>query len=431
MPSNPLTALAFTLLALLPASLSPARAADARADQDRVDAWQEDVLFLVDELVRLHPDPWFGIPEDEFAVAVDELLGRLPELSDDAIVVELMRLVARIAREGRDGHTAVWPTGFRILPVQVYGFEDGWYVVAAAREHERLVGMEVVAIGGLELDEVCRRVAPLLTRDNAADLRAKLATMLLSTELLHAVGVTPAAASASVRLRDRDGETYATQLDGQTIADYARWNTYPPVLPPADAKLRWLRTDPRAFWSEVLPEARALYVRYAAIQSDDGRGVGLADFVQEQVRTCEEQGLERLVLDLRVNGGGDNTTFGPWLERLAGHATLDRPGHLFVLTSRHTFSAAGNFVTSIQRRTNAMLVGESTGGAPNQYGDATLVSLPNHKDLLIFVSTRLHRFAEEGDERLTHEPDVRVALTSRDWFEGRDPVLEAALAYGE
>ena len=68
--------------------------------------------------------------------------------------------------------------------------------------------------------------------------------------------------------------------------------------------------------------------------------------------------------------GGDNTTYGPLLDMLEQNAAINKPGKLFTIMDRGTFSAAGSFVTDMERRTETLLVGEPTGGAPNQYGDA-------------------------------------------------------------
>jgi C-terminal processing protease CtpA/Prc len=162
------------------------------------------------------------------------------------------------------------------------------------------------------------------------------------------------------------------------------------------------------------------------VRDPDGSGRALADFAAEMVRIFEERGLARLVLDARSNGGGDNTTFGPLIAALRT-PSLDRPGVLYGLIGRSTFSAAGNFAAVLAQDTQAFLVGEPSGGGPNQFGDAVPVPLPHHPELLVRLSTRYHRFGPADDARLAVEPDLAVPLSSADYFAGRDPVLRAAL----
>src|SRR5262245_43418412 len=81
------------------------------AGDDPVQAWSDDVLQLVAEIERMHPDPYAACPRAEFEAAVDAFLGGIEGRDEEANVVELMRLVARLARE-REGHALVWSTEF-------------------------------------------------------------------------------------------------------------------------------------------------------------------------------------------------------------------------------------------------------------------------------------------------------------------------------
>jgi C-terminal processing protease CtpA/Prc len=105
---------------------------------------------------------------------------------------------------------------------------------------------------------------------------------------------------------------------------------------------------------------------------------------------------------------------------------VSRPGRLFLLIGRATFSAAGNFPAEIERYTRATLVGEPTGGGVNQYGDATSVTLPA-TGWTIHIATAYVLCGEPSDRRLAVAPDVAVRLRAADFITGRDPVLTAAL----
>ena len=400
------------------ASMAPA----PLQETERIDGWTEDILLVVEELPRLHPDPWFAVPQEEFEAQVDVLLGRLETLSDAEVTVELMRLFALISRAGRDGHSGIWPILAPTLPIRLYSFSDGWFVVGAGDEHGALVGARVVAVGGMAVEEACELLAPLLTRDNEWNLRLKLGMALTVPEILHGVGITPDAERARVSLQTADGEREVELRATEALAFDVHFAL------PERAGVRWLEGREQAFRMEVLPEQRALYVQYNQIvpRADDGRT--LADFADELARTFEEQELERVIVDLRSNGGGDNTTFGPMIQVLQRPA-FARPGALYGLIGRETFSAAGNFAAALERETSAILVGEPTGGGPNQYGDARTVTLRHHPELLVRISTRYHVFGGEEDTLLTTEPDLAVPLSAADHQAGRDPVLQRALEH--
>jgi C-terminal processing protease CtpA/Prc len=129
------------------------------------------------------------------------------------------------------------------------------------------------------------------------------------------------------------------------------------------------------------------------------------------------------VLDLRLNGGGDNRTYGPLLESLKRLATDKR---IAVLISRETFSAAMQFIIDVEQETPAVFVGEPTGGSPNHFGNATLLQLPN-SGLNAHVATVAWTTAGKDDTRLAREPDILVTHESGPFFSGEDPTIMTAL----
>ncbi len=393
-------------------------------ERDSLALWSEDVLQLVAEIERLHPKPFFACPQEDFEAGVDEFLGAVADADGPHALVGLMRLVARLSQAGRDGHTSVWPMTASYLPLRVYAFADGWFVVDADPEQRRWIGAELVTLGGVPIEEACKRLAPLLTCDNEWNRKVKLAQALACADLL--AGTDLAAEPGHVRLELlRDGQRSALELASVRHSLFELWNGFNLPTRPG---VTWLEGREQAYRLQVLEPEHALYAQFNEVTADAGTGQTLGAFAAELVRTFEERRLSRVIVDVRSNRGGDNTTFGPLITALQTPA-LARPGVVFALIGRETFSAAGNFVTVLERDTSAILVGEPTGGAPNQYGDARRVPLPNHPDVIVHVSTRYHQFAKPDDRRLTHEPQLAVPLRSVDYFGGRDPVLRAALDY--
>jgi C-terminal processing protease CtpA/Prc len=133
-----------------------------------------------------------------------------------------------------------------------------------------------------------------------------------------------------------------------------------------------------------------------------------------------------VIIDLRLNGGGDNTTYGYLLATLR-ESRLNRKGKLFVLIGRATFSAAANFAADMDHYTKAIFVGEPTGGGVEIFGDTTPLLLPK-SGIGAHIATRYWNFGKSTtDTRLAVNPDRKVNVTLADFRAGRDPVLAAAL----
>ena len=133
-----------------------------------------------------------------------------------------------------------------------------------------------------------------------------------------------------------------------------------------------------------------------------------------------------MIVDVRLNGVGDNTSYRPLLETLRSR-TVSRRGRLVLLTGRVTFSAGGNFVAEVDAFTRARIVGEAAGGSPHNYGDSQQVEL-EALGWTVHVPPQYVEVLGRPDERVSIEPDVPVQIRAADHFAGRDPVLAKALA---
>ena len=125
--------------------------------------------------------------------------------------------------------------------------------------------------------------------------------------------------------------------------------------------------------------------------------------------------------ELGGNGGLNRYPVQQILRRPA----LDRPGKLFVIIGRLTFSAAQQFANLLEAWTQATFVGEPTGQRPTQYGDHRPLPLPGGR-LTIKISTVFHQAPNEFDTREFIPPDAYAPLTSDEYRNGKDPALAAA-----
>jgi C-terminal processing protease CtpA/Prc len=178
--------------------------------------------------------------------------------------------------------------------------------------------------------------------------------------------------------------------------------------------------DDEALWMRTIDGGRAVFVGYNSVTvSTDGAAKRLLSLVSRPK-------VRRVIVDLRLNGGGDNTTMWPLVEALR-NPRVNRTGRLYVLIGRATFSAAGNFAAELDRSTRAIFVGEPTGGGVKMYGDARPVALPN-TGIQSYVPARYWDFGTgPKDRRLAVNPGLPVALGIADFLARRDPVLDAAL----
>jgi hypothetical protein len=173
---------------------------------------------------------------------------------------------------------------------------------------------------------------------------------------------------------------------------------------------------------EPVTEAEAVYFQYNQVQNMDGVTIDM--FADSLVATLRRTGARNLIVDVRRNSGGNGFLNRPLVNALV-HFETDAPDHrIYGIAGRNTFSAAQNFINVVEGMTDAIFVGEPTGSRPNMIGESTTVILP-YSGLRTSISSRLFQDSHAHDDRVWIPPDVPVTMTSTDYFENRDPVLDA------
>jgi hypothetical protein len=393
----------------------PVPSADAAGIRSDLDA-------MLEARDTIHPDGWHGMARDAWVAAADDVAARAPSMSRDQRLAELLRLAAMPSWNGRDGHTGIFPftpeDGTLLYPLRWWQFSDGLVITAARPPYENLVGSRVEAIAGRPIEEVVELVSPLAPRDNPSNLKAFGLLYLRVSNLLAGLGVIKAAGPTEFSLVDRTGQRREVTIKPTTPVVDDDWDSgLPHRLATTDAP--WLRDQDTTLWWDFLEDSGTLFAQFNHVRGD------ATEVVSELRERAKEDDVERIVIDLRHNSGGDNTTLSP-LELALREPEIDRPGRLFAIIGRVTFSAAANFATDIEGATSVTFAGEPMGGSPNLYGDTRAVPLPASGQTL-YMATRYWERSTPDDTRITIEPDLPVDLSSDDYFAGRDPALEAIL----
>ena len=386
------------------------------------DGLRADLDAMLDARDTIHPDGWHGMARADWVAAADDFAARASSMSHDQHLVELARLAAMPSWNGRDGHTGIFPftpeDGTLLYPLRWWEFSDGLVITAARPPYEDLVGSRVEAIAERPIDEVRELVEPLAPRDNPSNLKAFGLLYLRVSNLLAGLGVIDEAGPTEFTLVDRDGNRRDVQIEPTTPFVDDDWDSgLPHRLAATDAP--WLRDQDTTLWWTFLEDSGTLFAQFNHVRGD------ATEVISELRERAHENDVERVVIDLRHNSGGDNTTL-PSIELALRDPAIDRPGRLFVIIGRVTFSAAANFATDIEGATSVTFAGEPMGGSPNLYGDTRPVALPASGQTL-YMAARYWERSTPDDTRITIEPDIPVDLSSDDYFAGRDPVLEAII----
>jgi len=213
------------------------------------------------------------------------------------------------------------------------------------------------------IEEALGAIRPIVPAENDQYLKAYGLGLLMMPEVLHAQGLT-AELKDTVTLTltltftlTRDGKSFERTFDAPSMMRFpqryghvqpgGRWSN---VRAP-DSEPLYLRNLHKLYEFEHLPQHKTVYVRQSQIQDDPSEPI--PDFYARVFEFIENNDVDHLVLDLRLNGGGNNYKNKPIVTGIVRCAKIDRPGQQFVIIGVRTFSACQNLVNELDTDTNA------------------------------------------------------------------------------
>ena len=413
---------ALALLLYLLCSLLPQSAIQRASAAGREKKWHKDLKSFRKQLPNLHPNPFFKISQDEFNQAVADLDASVASLEDHEIIVELTRIAAMVG----DSHTRLdWEqtaTSFRTYPLRLYWFSDGLYVTAAAADYSRALGTRLVQIGDRDIGQAYAAVSSLIPHENEQWLKARTPAYLIVPEILNALHILPDMERGHFVFEETSGDRFeldfapVTRDEPVTLIEWPDSTAVPLAM--------YQRLPAFNYWFDYLADSRTLYFKYnvCAEMSTPPANV----FSQQLASFANTHPVARFVLDLRDNTGGDSSVLFRLLAGLGNRADLNQRGVFFVVVGRRTFSSALLNAISLKQETEAIFVGEATGGKPNHYGNVQSFIL-SKTGLGIVHSTRFFKLFD--DDPPTFAPDINVEISSTDYSVGRDPVIEEILKH--
>ncbi len=385
---------------------------------------RDDLRVLAQAIRTVHPAPFHAIDAASFDREVADLDARIPSLTPERVLLEFQRIAASVG----DGHTAVQlmnthgdgaPGTFDLYPIRLYRFTDGWFVRFSDDRFAAIRGGKVVSIAGLPPETLAERLAPYVSHDNAMTVRDRVAYFMESPNVLRALGL--AGADGAVPIVVQVGQrTLTASLDTARPAGELR-----PMRDPGAPVPLWERDPRKPFWYEYDPAAKLLYVAYNQVTNTPEKTT--SQFFDEVFAFAREHPVERCVIDLRNNGGGNGFLNKPMTVGLI-RSGLDRDGVPYAVIGRQTFSAAQMAVSDLERWTDVTFAGEPGGAKPNHYGDARPTRLP-HSGAVVQISTLYWQTSTAMDRRDSVNPAIDAELSSADERAGVDPVLRAIVRH--
>ncbi|WP_108807515.1 S41 family peptidase [Aquimarina spinulae] len=395
--------------------------------------WQEDLRFLQKTIHRDYSFLFVKTTKENFDTQVETLYNDIPNLQEHEIIVGLSRLVSLF----KYGHTYISfhqkPFEFSQFPFNLYEFNDGIYIQGTHKNYPEAVGAKVIAVEGKPILEVLKAIEPTVEVENSQYFKAYGINNIRYPEVLHAQKITKTLQNTITLTLEKGGKVFT-----QSFTALAKGETVPTHRGYVHQKDNWLdardqSTTPlylehldKVYFSEYLAKEKAMYVRHSRIADEAEEST--KDFYARVFNEIETNDTEKLIIDLRLNGGGNNYLNKDVIKGLIKSEKINKIGKLFVIIGKRTFSACQNLVNEMDNYTNVIFVGEPTAENVNFWGDNRPVRLPNSAiNISLSYLWWQDKPALENADWIA--PSVPVTMSFDEYANNQDPVLEAALTF--
>ncbi len=370
-------------------------------------SWVEDIEFIKKELPVKHINLFSKITRQEFNSDIESLIKNIPIFEENDIICGLMKIFAEIGDTHTGIHSEKNIIRFKIAPVKYEIFDDGIFITEIIESGQQYLKQQVTGINNMPIDAIKDSIAKIIPHDNNYFVKSVLPVMLSLYGPLEALKIIDSKNSYTLNLENGEDIFIRGSSNSETYFSCYQPNNKPLFLTKSDSN----------YWYEII-DNNIVYLQYN--KCIDITDYPFSHFNENMFSELENLEIEKFIIDIRLNGGGNSLVISPLIEELKRHEELT--GKIYVCIGCKTFSSGVLNAIQLKNELGATLVGEPTGGKPNSYGEVRELVLPNTK-LIVKYSTNF--FSPLQDNNInTLEPDYFVETNSYDSFSGIDSYVE-------
>jgi hypothetical protein len=275
-----------------------------------------------------------------------------------------------------DGHT--WITDrfahdpYQLYPLYLRWFDDGIYLVGVSRDFSDLIGSRLIGINEWPVQSVLSEMDVFIPKfENRFYLQYWEGYWLRNADALIMEGIASQGATARFTFLSEKEDTVTiklTQREAEVALDDLVWAYNPVPL--------FMTRNSEPLWYKRYDNKNVFYIKLNTYPSKKHIRP-ITGKILEELLACNPQ---KIVFDLRRNGGGDKTV-GEWMINKLIDAGWASRSQFFAITGDHTFSAALANAVYLREKAGALIIGEPPTNRPNFYSENLFLRLPIQKSI--------------------------------------------------
>ncbi|MCF2873998.1 MULTISPECIES: S41 family peptidase [unclassified Tenacibaculum] len=402
------------------------------AQQISNEDWTTDLNFLKTELAKKHKNLFFKISKQDFEKEIESIINSLEKDTNIETSIKLTQLIAKVG----DTHTNLSISHLlrkrKTLPLGLIWFEDGLYINATSKDNYEILDKKLIAINNYKIETIIDSLKTLFVPENRAVINQNSKRLLSKHVLLKHFGFAkPNDSIYNLKLTDQSGKITNYKLKEVDIPTkryrnkiYMRVNAQKPF---------YMNGSRKIFKEKYFPEEKIYFVQYnKCVSRETVEKYGKKEFAYRfpsfkkfETKVLKElnenKNIDKLIFDMRFNKGGSSYLAENLIKEIANNKKINQKGKLFVVVGNDTFSSAIFNTVDFKNNTNAIIIGEETGGKPNHYGNIKSFALP-YSRIKVTFSSDFYKLSDKNENTIT--PDVLIRTQYDDFKKGIDPIFE-------
>ncbi|MCL2639263.1 MAG: hypothetical protein FWD53_00305 [Phycisphaerales bacterium] len=387
-------------------------------DAQRNRLWVEDLEYFKSEFPKRHKNPFSVITKKAFNQRMDTLIAKVGKLELHQICVALCEVIAAVGV----AHSNIDISNEYRYPLQFYVFADGLYVINADKTLADMLFARVTKINGVGANDVMTRLTALIPHENKSWVLAMLPEYLAKPVYMYGLGIIP----------DQVQTVFTVEQDGierEVAVPIFPFGQHADFCVPMNADDGAVDAGEYNYNYKYFEKNNALLFNYNVC--GESPGLPFAEFNKGMFDFMADKKVNRIIVDLRRNGGGNSEVLNPFTKQLPDYLKKNPGTKVYLLVGRNTFSSGIFAIHRIMAAApRTISVGEPTGGALEDYGDPSLFNLPNSW-IPVRYSTKYFDFRKQlkrpNQVTNTFIPEVEITPTLEDYRRKNDAVLNEAM----
>lgn len=437
--------------------------------------YQNEVMNLLAFIKEFHPLPLVDEAAfTRFETYAEALCDKLDErMERPAFQVELNRWLALL----RDAHTFLMLDDASLYPFTLRYYEGSFYFRSLPDSVPDCTGKELIAMNGRAVDSLKQELMVYVPSENQVKACITGSFFMNHKAFLNALGIDT---DRDIRFMFADGGEVRlpSSLDKGAAGSHQVKQVLHPVTARRNEPFHYQITgDTCYFQFNAMIDKFSYWQGCRLMQVSPDKAVAdslplFADFLDEMARAMAVHNVNRLVIDMRYNGGG-NSVLGDVLLEFLGVSFQDiRPfrsyirvsdflqtcypalfirdkyesmrgklveqnqvmndlaadmpkpssrfhGEVTFIQGQNTFSSANYLLTLVKDNALFPIIGIPTSQSPTCFGDVLCVEL-SYTQIKGYISHSYFVRPDERNQETSLLPDSLVRTSLKDWLNGKD-----------